>query len=259
MPDAVPRTISIVIPCLNDAPLLRRCLASLTAQGTPADEIIVVDNGSTDDTAAVAAQAGARVVDEPRRGITWATHAGFDAATGDILARVDADVRAPADYLTRLHAAWDAADRSPGRRVVGVTGVARFELPGWKGDLASATYLSAYRRSVGSALGHHPLFGTNYSVRADWWREIRPCLDSADTFSHEDMQMSFEVRPDETVWFQPDLTLDMDARPLYGVRQTARRFRRGMHTILRAWRHHPPHRRLAARGVLGDRLREVMA
>lgn len=260
--DRVPgprRTISVVVPCLNDADLLRRCLDSLAAQDTPADEIIVVDNGSTDDSVEVATRAGARVIHEPRRGITWATHAGFDAATGDILARTDADACAAADYLTRLHAAWDAADRSPGRRVVGVTGTARFEIPGWRGDLASAAYLTAYRRSVGAALGHHPLFGTNYSVRADWWREIRPCLDSADTFSHEDMQMSFEVRPDETVWFQPDLTLDMDARPLYGVRQTARRFRRGMHTILRAWRHHPPHRRLAARGVLGDRLREVMA
>lgn len=259
MPDSAPRTISIVIPCLDDAHLLRRCLASLQAQETPADEIIVVDNGSTDDTAAVAAQTGARVITEPRRGITWATHAGFDAAEGDILERVDADVHAPADYLTRLHAAWDAADRSPGRRVVGVTGVARFELPGWRGDLASAIYLSAYRRSVGSALGHHPLFGTNYSVRRDWWEAIRPRLDSADTFSHEDMQMSFEVRPDETVWFQPDLTLDMDARPLHGARQTARRFRRGMHTILRAWRHHPPHRRLAGRGVLGERMKEVLA
>ncbi|NLP38822.1 MAG: glycosyltransferase [Corynebacterium pollutisoli] len=259
MPDPAPRTISIVIPCLNDAHLLRRCLASLHAQETPADEIIVVDNGSTDDTAAVAAQTGARVITEPRRGITWATHAGFDAAEGDILARVDADVHAPADYLTRLHAAWEAADRSPGRRVVGVTGVARFELPGWRGDLASATYLSAYRRSVGSALGHHPLFGTNYSVRRDWWQTIRPRLDSADTFSHEDMQMSFEVRPDETVWYQPDLTLDMDARPLHGARQTVRRFHRGMHTILRAWRHHPPHRRLAARGLLGERMKEVLA
>ncbi|MDO5511634.1 glycosyltransferase family A protein [Corynebacterium sp.] len=252
------RTISIVIPCLNDAELLRRCLASLAEQEVAPEEIIVVDNGSTDGSAQVAARSGARVITEPRRGITWATHAGFDAATGAILARIDADVIAAPDYVRRLHAAWDAAERSPGRRVVGVTGVARFALPGWRGDLASALYLRAYRRSVGAALGHHPLFGTNYSVRAEWWRKIRTRLDSADTFAHEDMQMSFEVGPDETVWFQPDLTLDMDARPLYGGRQMIRRFRRGMHTILRAWRHHPPQRRLAARGVLGARLQEAL-
>ncbi|MDO5669402.1 MAG: glycosyltransferase family A protein [Corynebacterium sp.] len=253
------RTISIVIPCLNDASLLRRCLASLAAQETAPDEVIVVDNGSTDDSAEVARQAGAIVLEEPRRGITWATHSGFDAASGDILARIDADVIAPADYLTRLHAAWDAAERSPGRRVIGVTGVARFEIPGWAGHLASTAYLTAYRRSVGSALGHYPLFGTNYSVRREWWQNVRERLDSSDTESHEDMQMSFEVRTEETVWFQPDLTLDMDARALMGTRQIVRRFRRGMHTILRAWRHHPPHRRLAARGLLGERVQQVLA
>ena len=43
-------SISVVIPCLNDADLLRRCLVSLAAQEVPADEIIVVDNGSTDDS-----------------------------------------------------------------------------------------------------------------------------------------------------------------------------------------------------------------
>ncbi|WJZ01966.1 glycosyltransferase family 2 protein [Corynebacterium freiburgense] len=244
-------SISVVIPCFNDAALLRRCLKSLAAQHTPPDEVTVVDNASTDNTVEVAIAAGARVVSEERRGITWATRAGFDAASCEILARIDADVVAPSDYISKLRAAWAAADLSAGRRVIGVTGVARFEVPGWLGDIASSIYLGAYRRSVGLALGHYPLFGTNYSVRASWWQEIRDEVDSSDTESHEDMQISFEVRSDETVWFQPDLTLDMDPRALYGTRQMLRRFRRGMHTILRAWRRHPPHRRLAARGLLG--------
>lgn len=250
--------VSLVIPCLNDALLLKRCLASFQGQVIPPDEIIVVDNGSTDDSAQVARDSGALVVTEPRRGITWATQTGFNAAGGDILLRVDADTEASPDFIARLHQAWKAAESSPGRKVVGVTGSARFEFPGTLGKIASALYLGAYRSSVGSALGHHPFFGTNYSIRADWWREIRTEVDFSDTYVHEDMHLSFAVREDETVWYQSDLLLSMDNRALHGIRQVLVRFHRGFHTILLNWRTHPPHRRLAQRGLLGPRLREVL-
>ncbi|QGU07411.1 Poly-beta-1,6-N-acetyl-D-glucosamine synthase [Corynebacterium occultum] len=255
---AEPRRISVIIPCLNDAELLERCLHSFQTQLLPADEIIVVDNGSTDNSAAIAHQAGARVVTEPRRGITWATQTGFDAATGDILLRVDADTRAEEDFILRLHHAWEAAEKSPGRTVVGVTGSARFEIPGALGTIATSLYLGAYRTSVGSALGHHPFFGTNYSIRAQWWHQIRDAVDFSDTYVHEDMHLSFAVRENETVWYQPDLLLSMDDRALHGFRQVLVRFHRGFYTMLRNWRTHPPHLRLAQRGVLGPRLKEVL-
>lgn len=252
-------SLSVIIPCLNDAQLLERCLRSLSAQSITPAEVIVVDNGSTDDSAAVARRHGARVVDEPRRGITWATLAGFDAADGDVLVRIDADVELAPDYLERVRDIWRAAVASPGRRVVGVTGSARFDIPGAVGDIASSLYLGAYFASVGSTLGHHPLFGTNYSIRADWWAQIRDDVDLSDTYVHEDMQLSFAVRPDETIWLQRDLVVGMDDRALHGLRQVAVRFHRGFYTIVRNWRIHPPHRRLAQRGRLGSRLQEVLA
>ena len=101
------RTMGVVIPCLDDAELLRRCLTAFADQSTPADEVIVVDNGSTDDSAAVAAEFGARVVDEPRRGITFATRAGFDASDCDVMLRTDADVAPEPEFVAKLHAAWD--------------------------------------------------------------------------------------------------------------------------------------------------------
>lgn len=129
------RTIGVVIPCFDDAVLLRRCLTAFATQTTPPDEIVVVDNGSADDSAAVAAEFGARVVDEPRRGITWATRTGFDASACDVMLRTDADVRPAPEFVEKLHAAWDDADANSGpahcqREVVGVTGSGRFELPG---------------------------------------------------------------------------------------------------------------------------------
>lgn len=250
-------TLSLVIPCLNDAPLLERCLASFTSQTVLPEEIIVVDNGSTDNSAEIAIAAGARVIEEPRRGITWATQTGFNAAGGDILLRVDADTEVGPGFVAKLHQTWKAASSSPGRRVVGVTGSARFDLPGARGRIASKLYLGAYRWSVGSALGHRPLFGTNFSILNDWWREVRDNVDFSDTFVHDDMHLSFAVRENETIWFQADLVVAMDDRALRGAQQLLVRFHRGFHTIRVNWRPHPPHRRLAQRGLLGQRLYEL--
>jgi rSAM/selenodomain-associated transferase 2 len=95
--------LSIVIPALNAAATLGPCLAALGE----ADEIIVVDGGSTDDTAAVARSSGARLVQSPRgRGLQLA--AGAAAAKGDWLLFLHAD--------TLLAPGWrEAADRHMAR------------------------------------------------------------------------------------------------------------------------------------------------
>lgn len=246
------RSISVVIPCLNDATLLARCLESLTTQTIVADEILVVDNGSTDESAEVARTYGARVVEEPRRGITWATQTGFHAATGEIMLRTDADVVVPQDFIERLHRTWDSADQHVGRRVVGLSGGGQFELPGTYGRFMTALYLGAYRMTSGWALGHQPFFGTNYSIRKDWWESVESSVDFTDTVVHEDMHLSFAVRPNETVWVQKDLVLPMDPRALRGFRQVVNRFYRGFHTIMVNWKRQLPQERLSARGKLPE-------
>ena len=81
----------------------RRACYSLLAQSRPPDEIIVVNNDSTDATGDVAARIpGVRVIDEPRRGLVVARETGRRAATGDILVYVDADCRAPFQWLETI-------------------------------------------------------------------------------------------------------------------------------------------------------------
>ncbi len=83
--------VSVVIPCLNEAEPIAGVVAEVLAQGV--DEVIVVDNGSTDATAANARAAGARVVSEPRRGYGRACATGVAAIRpgAEIVSFLDGD------------------------------------------------------------------------------------------------------------------------------------------------------------------------
>jgi glycosyltransferase involved in cell wall biosynthesis len=93
--DAVAYTVSVVIPCLNEAETIAECVRRartvLDDKGLEG-EVIVVDNGSTDGSGALARAAGAVVVDEPRRGYGSAYLAGLAVARGDYIVMVDADL-----------------------------------------------------------------------------------------------------------------------------------------------------------------------
>jgi glycosyltransferase involved in cell wall biosynthesis len=81
--------VSLIIPALNEAACLGPLLAELPTGLV--QEVLVVDNGSTDDTAGAARHAGARVIGEPRRGYGYACAAGVAAARGNVLAFMDGD------------------------------------------------------------------------------------------------------------------------------------------------------------------------
>ncbi|HWB16803.1 MAG TPA: glycosyltransferase family 2 protein [Vicinamibacterales bacterium] len=84
---------SVVIPCYNAAKFLPATLASVAAQTWPPHEVIVVDDGSTDDSARVAAafDPAIRVVQQSNQGESVARNRGMDLATGDWVAFLDAD------------------------------------------------------------------------------------------------------------------------------------------------------------------------
>jgi len=98
-------TLSIVIPTWNRRDLLAACLASLQQQTRHADEIIVVDDGSTDDTTSFLARAypDVRVVQLDRNsGFCIAVNAGIRAATGDLVFLLNNDMTLADDCLERL-------------------------------------------------------------------------------------------------------------------------------------------------------------
>lgn len=95
--------VSVVVASFNGATTLRACLESLTALNYPDYEVILVDDGSTDSTAALAAEfPRVRYLPIPHAGLSVARNAGIAAATGEIVAFTDADCRADEDWLRYL-------------------------------------------------------------------------------------------------------------------------------------------------------------
>jgi glycosyltransferase involved in cell wall biosynthesis len=113
--------ISLIIPALNEEESLPNVLASVPAAAV--DKIIVVDNGSTDGTAAVARRAGAQVVTEPRNGYGAACWSGFRASEGaGILVFMDGDGSFQPGEIPRLTEpiASGTADLVLGSRTLGI-------------------------------------------------------------------------------------------------------------------------------------------
>lgn len=151
MPDAHPADqpaasldCDLVLPCMNEGPALRELLPRIPAGIT----VIVADNNSTDDTAAVAQRLGARVVHESRPGYGAAVHAGLEAATATYVAFMDGDGSFDPDDLLPLLAevAAGRADIALGRRRPAGRGV----WP-WHARAGNALIVAWLRRRIGMA------------------------------------------------------------------------------------------------------------
>jgi glycosyltransferase involved in cell wall biosynthesis len=191
----MPNRISVIVCAFNEERWIVPCLHSLLAQTRQADEIVVVDNASTDRTAALAAAIpGIRVVREPSKGLVRARETGRRAATGNLLAYIDADGRAPIQWLERLERRFD---RDGGLVAVSAT----FRFYDW--DVASRLLLRLYDVTLAPlahGLVHHALgigavfYGGGFCVRAS----ALDAIDGFDTsveFHGEDTNLGRRLTP----------------------------------------------------------------
>jgi glycosyltransferase involved in cell wall biosynthesis len=182
-------TFSIIVCAFNEEQLLPGCLHSLLQQSFPPLEIIVINNASTDRTAAVASIPGIRVVDEPRKGLVVAREAGRRASSGDVLVYVDADCRAPREWLGLVAREFDGPDPP-----VAVTGPYRF----YDWDVVGRVLIRMYDYSLAPlthALAQYVfrlgavLYGGNFAVRRDALEAIGG-FDTSIEFHGEDTNLA---------------------------------------------------------------------
>ncbi|MPY86381.1 MAG: glycosyltransferase [Luteitalea sp.] len=188
-------TVTVIVCAYNEERYLGACLQSLQSQTLLPDQIIVVNNASSDGTGQVAAAVpGVHLLDEPRRGLVVAREAARHAATGELLLWLDADCRAPREWVDRLVRRFEADPR-----VVAVSGPCRF----YDWHPFGRVVLWAYDHTVAPLthlLVHHALrrgailYGGNFGVR----RETLAAIGGFDTsieFHGEDTNLARRLRP----------------------------------------------------------------
>lgn len=209
-----PLKVSVVIPVYNEEKYIGACLESLLNQKDAADEIIVVNNNSTDNSVEIIKQFPVKLINETQQGITPARNRGFNEARYEIIARTDADTVLPPNWIKRIKKSF-AADE----KLVAMSGPAEFyDLP----ELIQNRHLETkntwlkiiktYNRVVKRLLKHDCLYGPNYALRRSAWDEIKDtvCLD--DRQVHEDLDLAIHLAPLGTIKFYRTLTVSSSVR-----------------------------------------------
>jgi glycosyltransferase involved in cell wall biosynthesis len=180
--------LSLIIPAYNEEQHLKACLDSVSAQTRLPDEVIVVDNNSTDKTAQIAKNYPfVRLISEKQQGIVYARNAGFNTARYPLLGRIDSDSILPRDWVEQIFKFYEQYDP----KTVCITGGGKhYNVPlprigRWVFDLL------AFRVNR-VVLGHHFLFGSNMVIPKPVWSKIKSkvCLR---TDIHEDIDIAIHV------------------------------------------------------------------
>ncbi|MEK9156710.1 MAG: glycosyltransferase [Patescibacteria group bacterium] len=201
-------TISVVIPVFNEEGMIGPCLEHLAAQTLLPNEIIVVDNNCVDATISIAsAYPNVRIVTEKQQGIIFARDAGFNAAKGDVILRIDADTRATKNWVKEMHelALHSSADAFTG--------------PCFFYDTQFGKILGLAHRPLYFGISyfyqsHHTLFGSNMAIRKSMWEKMRTeVCTHGDHVIHEDVDLALHIaQAGGKIAYSPKLLVGISGR-----------------------------------------------
>jgi len=182
-------SLTIVIPVYNEALDLAACLDTIAAQTTPPEQVIVVDNNSTDDSVKIALNYPfVEVVKAKKQGIVHARNAGFDAATSDIIGRIDADSRLKPGWVESVKRYYRSAEHQ-NRAVSGRGYYYNLRWPVFAGMLQHDIAFE-YNKLI---MGGYILWGSNMAFPRHLWQEVKDQT-CRRTDIHEDIDLAIHLK-----------------------------------------------------------------
>jgi len=175
--------LSVIIPVHNEEYYLEQALISLVSQNHPPDEIIVVDNNSTDDSVSIARKFNVRVIQETKQGIIHARNCGFNHARGLLIARCDSDSRPPLDWTANIIQVFEDPD------IDAASGpVSYYDLP-----LSTPHLANLYQKMMLTYQKHPTLLGPNMILRRRIWNKVKHSICLDDQLVHEDIDLAIHI------------------------------------------------------------------
>ncbi|MCV7413676.1 hypothetical protein AWC05_04270 [Mycobacterium florentinum] len=208
-------SVSIVIPAYNEERLIGKCLESCINQTSAPDEIIVVNNKSTDDTASIVRRYQARAPhldiqlldQDTHQGIAPTRDHGFDQARGDVFGRIDADTVIPPDWVDAVRRCFSDPDIDAASGPIAI-----YDLP-FRGFLfwVDSTLRHFLHKHVRN---ERFLLGCNMAIRATAWKGVRlqTQLDP-EVRLHEDIDLALTLfKNDFEISYEPSMVADISGR-----------------------------------------------
>lgn len=182
-------TVSIVIPVYNEEGYIGACLDAIVVQTVGPYEVIIVDNNCTDKTVEIAQKyPRVKVVQEKVQGRTTARNAGFNAAQGDIIGRIDADSMLMPTWVERIQA--DLQDPN----IDGVTGLGKTRVLPLTPNWYSTFWVRLYFWTTNSLFRAVTMWGANMALRRVAWQKIKHDVAQDGSHVHEDQDLSFVLQ-----------------------------------------------------------------
>lgn len=211
-------SISIVIPAYNEASRIGACLDEIAQQTIAPDEVIVVDNNSTDDTASIAKKYPfVRVIRETKQGIAHAHYAGFEASKSNFITRIDADSILPTNFIETVQDFYQSSQNT--RKCLRGSGYARNlrtnRLNNFIGD-------SAFR-ATDFMTGFKPVWGPCMVVPHLCWDKVKDglCDEKPGTFDDLELGLHLHEAGFEVIW-RKDLRVGITLRHISSLKNFMR-------------------------------------